>query len=76
MKNFEWVSVKERLPEKSGWYLVVDMENKFPFIYQTEFSKRWKRFYYSDCSNTAPENDDGRFHVTHWMDSPDLPVED
>ncbi len=64
-----WISVKDRLPEKSGDVLVCSRGYCLPVTY----SQRWKAF-------NASDYDDGTKHainsVTHWMPLPEPPEED
>lgn len=66
----EWISVKDRLPEADGDYLVYLVANNMPknksiiTLYYTNLSKR---FVYYDNDNL--------FTVTHWMPLPEPPKE-
>lgn len=43
----EWISVKERLPEQEGWYLVYTMpDKKYKSVNKAEFCKgyEWNNF--------------------------------
>lgn len=72
-----WVSVKDRLPEKSGWYLVS--------ILNTRTGHRWKVPVSADYSHGKWDysylgvEDDATWilnnTVTHWMPRPELPEE-
>lgn len=66
-----WISVKDRLPEESGRYLVCDVPYKIMSV--VAYSARWKRF---NCYDTFTEeyvNEHGEYEVTHWMLLPDAP---
>lgn len=72
----EWISVKERLPEKSGKYLVC-IGHQFDNFYIThlmtvDYSTKHKSFNASDFSE---ENNHAFTDVTHWMLLPEPPVE-
>lgn len=64
-----WISVEDRLPEKSGDVLVCSRGYCLPVPY----SQRWKAF-------NASDYDDGTKHalnsVTHWMPLPEMPEEE
>lgn len=62
----KWISVKERLPEKTGYYLVVD--NKDDESYENLFTFYNKGSFYmpEDCCHSPRLND----AVTHWMEKP------
>jgi hypothetical protein len=66
----EWISVKDRLPEADGIYLVYIVANNEPknksiiTLYYTNLSKR---FVYYDNDNI--------FTVTHWCYLPEPPKE-
>ena len=65
-----WISVKDKLPEDSGEYLVYIVANNEPknksiiTLYYTNLSKQ---FVYYDNDNL--------FTVTHWMPLPEPPKE-
>ena len=66
-----WISVKDRLPEESGTYLVCDV----PYMIMSfvAYRARWERF---NCYDTFTEeyvNEQGVYEVTHWMPLPDAP---
>ena len=61
----EWISVKDRLPERSGNYLVVEelkSGGKLTFM-------RW-------FNSNIPTEFTYSPHVTHWMPLPEPPKED
>lgn len=65
-KDLGWISVKERLPEKEGWYLTCSDDNGTPqAIGVTRFDgKGWE------------DDDDSYYcHVDYWMPIPELPKE-
>lgn len=39
----KWIPVKERLPKRSGWYLVWTKMNRIPLV--RYFSARWQKFF-------------------------------
>ena len=74
MKKNKWISVKDRLPEESGNYLVCDVPYKIMSV--VAYSARWERF---NCYDTFTEeyvNEQRVYEVTHWMPLPDAPEVD
>ena len=73
-----WISVKDRLPEKSGEYLVV--RNSFGICRTIDvcgYDKKSKKFGKIDMEYAYDDN--GWYEidsVTHWMNLPDLPKEE
>lgn len=67
----EWISVKERLPEKGGCYLVHQMNPRFKtsFIQHARYSENQRKWLGAQalCSLNF---------VTHWMPLPEPPKED
>lgn len=65
----KWVSVAERLPEKSGNYIVIKCYSKCVGV--IEYSARYKEF---NASDICP---DCRYaiKVSHWMPLPPAPKE-
>ena len=62
-----WISVEERLPEKSCEYLCV---SRTGVIYLMQYSHRYKAF------NATDDEDGDRWKlggITHWMPLPDPP---
>lgn len=60
----KWISVKDMLPEKPGFYLVcVDNE-----VFSAEYNPKRKR-----CSWTDDYEGYCDFTVTHWMELPEPP---
>ncbi len=63
----EWISVKDRLPEKSGYYLYfasspyIGLQNGIGVSYFMHKAKDWKKVY-------TP-------YVTHWMELPEPPTQ-
>ena len=65
----EWISVKDRLPEKDDTYLVYIVANNVPKdkgITTLRYTNLSKRFIYEDVY---------LFTVTHWMPLPEPPKE-
>lgn len=70
-----WISIKEKLPEKTGRYLVLmsfedpvicnekKVRKNIPFVTNYRFPRGW-----------MIETSDGK--VTHWREIPDLPQEE
>lgn len=64
----EWISVKDRLPEQDGEYIVAAKVGDNAFVEQSRFVKDyyglgpdWRKFASGE--------------VTHWMPMPDFPEE-
>lgn len=85
MIDMEWISVKDRLPEKAGHYLVLTSINywhggcldKNPDYYGTTKGYENTTMSVLDCFY-GPTGDWNRVcncHVTHWMPLPSLPEE-
>ena len=55
----DWISVKERLPENSGKYLICANQ----YVHAVEFSTRHKKFNAFDILDNADNAFSG---VTHW----------
>lgn len=62
----EWISVKDRLPEKSGDYIIYGRFTKdCPMnVYEASFSSKLRYFYRQGIKSK---------HVTHWMNLPSKP---
>lgn len=64
----EWISVRDRLPEETGYYLIVcdspyrGRKDGINLSFYQHRAKNWK----------ATNN----LHVTHWMPLPEPPGED
>ena len=65
----EWVPVTERLPEDSGYYLVVH-RNKYNGSISIAFEM------YIKCKIGEWWENDYEYDVTHWMLLPEMPKED
>ncbi len=61
----EWISVKERLPECSGKYIVCTNRGK---VYQTKFYS-----YMEETGGHWGQKDKGK-SITHWMPLPQPPI--
>ena len=70
-KAFEaltWISVEERLPKKTGKYLVCTAKKAvYCAKFYTYFSDRYPHGYFGTDQYT---------HITHWMPLPEPPKED
>lgn len=64
----EWISVKDRLPEKTGLYL----------IYEQKYNPMMETCFYSNCSGWQYGFSDSDAElITHWMPLPEPPeIED
>lgn len=78
MNNIEWIPTKERLPEKSGEYLVFvaytldnlkGMGNESVIVY----SARHKKFNTFDSMDEETAQRLAFPHVTHWAELPEPP---
>ena len=66
----EWISVKDRLPEKEGRYLCWFGKNKYLIGAEIEtYVRDWEGFGNVE-SYTVFEN------ITHWMPLPEMPKEE
>ena len=61
----EWISVKDRLPEKSGDYLAFTEKGIFIVLSYSEMHRAFNA--YDWCENITP------IRCTHWMPLPDAP---
>ena len=62
----EWISVKDRLPEESGYYLVFENIGRSEVL---PYSKKYKAFNAFDDSYS----ESNVISVTHWMPLPQPP---
>lgn len=62
-KDPQWISVKERLPETEGKYIVCTAKGS---VYCAKFSTRHGPAFHTDMYT----------HITHWMLLPELPEEE
>jgi len=85
MKTVEWISTKDRLPEKNGKYLVVHCFFGFRAIevynFATNLHKIDKYIFDKEKRPGWYQSDDevGYFEcngVSHWAELPDLPPEE
>lgn len=60
LKKYEWVSVKDRLPEKDGFYLA---------WYTFKGNGHTRDIFYYNCGSPMPSA------ITHWMALPEPPKE-
>ena len=59
-----WISVKDKLPRKSGWYLVA---NAYGTVFRAGFWAKKERFMHRSWK-PLPK-------ITHWQSLPDSPKE-
>lgn len=69
-----WISVKDRLPDKSGEYLTYNAETCRRYIY--EYSQIHKMFNSSDTLDKTTAMDVSIKEITHWMPLPECPIEE
>ena len=62
----EWISVDERLPEKSGDYLTFHEHGSCGTIYYNAAIKLWNVYYVDDTRSAIRS-------ITHWMPLPEAP---
>ncbi len=60
----KWISVKDRMPEKEGKYIVCTAQSS---VYCTKFKA---------CGDTGMFKVDINTHITHWMPLPDAPEQE
>ena len=65
-KKNKWISVKERLPEKSGLYLTYHAKRGSMTMHYSVNNDAWNAFDHEDRPKYALE-------VTHWMHLPEPP---
>ena len=78
----EWISVKDRLPDKGGKYLCVCRSSWGPYMDILEFSPKLSKldkYDFSGKNYPGWADYDGEYgwyemdDVTHWMPLPELP---
>lgn len=70
MKNNNWISVKERLPEKYGDYLITDGSDIIVDFYSN------RSFGISPDGDGDPGTPGYFMNITHWQPLPEPPGED
>lgn len=73
MSKTEWIRCKDRLPEKSGTYMTVDMDDEYQYMFPISYSVKWRGW---NCLDSTDDENEARIHemhVTHWMPLPDAP---
>ena len=63
-----WISVKDRLPEKTQYVLVASNMAKGAFYALFNFSRTGDHWFSQEGT------DDPYYHITHWMPLPTAPV--
>lgn len=74
LKERQWVSVKDRLPEESGWVMVCN--KGYGYVSVVHYSSKWCEFNNFDC--LLPQSEERRAKwsdITHWMPLPEPPKE-
>lgn len=69
----EWIKCSERLPEKSGVYMTVDMDFAGKYMCVMFYSAKWRGWNCIDFIDDENEARAHELHVTHWMYLPDAP---
>ena len=72
----EWISCKDRLPEKSGNYLTVDMDSEFSYMRTLGYSAKWRGWNCVESIDDEQKAKEWEMNVTHWMQLPELPEVD
>ena len=65
-RKSEWISVEDRLPEKSGDYITYHDHGHCGVIYYNASIHLWNVYYFEDTQNAIRS-------VTHWMPIPNPP---
>lgn len=77
----KWISVKDRLPETSGKYLVY---TECGDIFNAEFERDmgecgefgyWSEYYHQYTLGFLDSEWNAYYWITHWMPLPELPME-
>ena len=63
----KWIPVTERLPEKSGYCLIIHKSGIQSVIHYSAKSKVFNSF------DSFDDDHDGNMHPTHWMPLPEAP---
>ena len=69
----EWISVKDKLPDEEGDYLVIMEMNAMRFDKVRHFRVYSIDHFYPDTIEWYDNNDEITFDVTHWMPLPPMP---
>lgn len=62
----EWISSKDKLPEKDGMYIVVARFKGFLYVRPFSYESKANRWWYLGEPMVG-------YDVTHWMQLPELP---
>jgi hypothetical protein len=68
-----WISCKERQPEKSGTYLTINMDKKYPHMLTMDYSAKLRGWNCVDAIDDEQKAKKWEMSVTHWMPLPDAP---
>lgn len=72
----EWISVKDRLPEKSQEVIVFCRTPGLnDFVNTVYYSAKFQEFNWCDFMGDPPKSEKGYRDVTHWMPLPEPPEE-
>lgn len=69
----EWISVKERLPDKRTTVLFATRNN--PAVYRGRYSGTGDKQTHYFTTRIGRSNSGGTYAATHWMPLPELPKE-
>lgn len=75
-KDLGWISVKDRLPEKKGWYFTCVEQFKIPQCVGTTYFDKKTNGWYNEIPMTKRILVSTIEIVDYWMDIPALPKEE
>lgn len=70
----EWISVKERLPDKRTTVLFASRNN--PAVYRGRYIATGDKQAHYFTTRIGRSNSGGTYAATHWMPLPELPKEE
>lgn len=63
----KWISVEDRLPDHSGWYIVTGTYIDYELAYFNP------QFGWDDIYNYSEIGEHVNYEITHWIPLPELP---